>query len=179
MEDIITYQTDIPDDNLEFTSSMLIPREHYAFTINPANQWEERTDRIQKIISSTKRKLNSMSFTYYLNWELSNPRRCMDTSRVHFHGYIYWKSYDHLLRWYQNERFELQKQHMFIIKPIDNPEKWLTYICKDREPIEAFSNIMDIETYIQSYNYEPAMHRPTIMPTAKVKSKPSKPTKKA
>lgn len=175
MEDIITP----PSENTEYTSKMLCPSKHYAFTYNPQQQWEDRADRIQKIVSSTKRHLDKYSFIYFLNWELSNPVRVCDTSRIHFHGYIYWTSYENLVRWYQEQRNELGKHGMFMIKEIDNYETWENYIWKDNPTIDKFSAILGINSHIKSYNYEPPMHRRTNKLSAKDKPKPSKPTKKA
>lgn len=146
MEDIIPQNYD---------SHMPSTATHYAFTYNPAQQWEDRADRIQKILSSTKRHLDKYSFIYHLKWELSNPDKCQTTSRLHFHGYIYWPNHQHLVRWYQEQRNELAKHGMFVIKDIDDPQTWSNYIHKDQDTIKIFSKILHVDPYIESFNYVP------------------------
>lgn len=98
----------------QYSTDMLDINVVYGITINPSEQFFKDSFRFITIYSVLFNFLQTVNFEYELFPEVSSPPTSRVGSRVclprlHFHGYIKFKTYFALTEFYQSEYYKLSK----------------------------------------------------------------------
>lgn len=118
-------------------------RTTYAFTINPMIQNEGIIATYLDFQNVILKRLNTFGLVYKLRPEFSSSRR------LHYHGYIYFPSYQEIANFYYLTMPEIRPMCTFCIKEIENTEddeywNWYLYTIKDRHLNKMFLSKLEL-----------------------------------
>ncbi len=119
-----------PKNSFNYTPSRL-----YEITINPSDyyQFPSAGDlRDNKVVNHVRGLLKTMNIVYSLRMEVAFPQHGTASfiPRIHFHGFIYWKSYEQLYNFFVNDFLKLTQCSSVQIN-YSRTEYWLSYILKN------------------------------------------------